>query len=127
MSRELRQLEKLFQTLVAAPKTKFPPPRGRLIASREKGVYLIFSPRGAVLHVGCTPRANRGIEQRLKNHLASESSFVYQYLGGNGSKLRSGYSFSYVEVADLRTRMLLEAYSVGHLCPRHIGHGNAAP
>ena len=127
MSRELRRIEKLFQALVAAPKTKFPPPQGRLSASRKKGVYLIFSPRGAVLHVGCTPRANRGIEQRLKNHLASGSSFVNKYLKGNGSKLRSGYSFSYVEVAEPRTRMLLEAYSVGHLCPRHIGHGDAAP
>jgi len=127
MPRELRRLEKLFQTLVDAPKTKFPPPRGRLTASREKGVYLIFSPGGVVLHVGCTPRANRGIEQRLKGHLASRSSFVNKYLKGNGSKLRSGYSFSYVEVADPRTRILLEAYSVGHLCPLHIGHGEVAP
>jgi hypothetical protein len=76
-----------------------------------------------VLHVGCKPRARGGIAQRLKNHLAGQSSFVATFLRRKPALLRRGYKFKFIGVSNARTRMLLEAYAVGHLCPRHIGHG----
>src|SRR3981189_1497793 len=51
-----------------ARRMKFPPVRGRLEAPREKGVYVIYSPSGRIVHVGRTPRAKGGIAQRLKDH-----------------------------------------------------------
>lgn len=122
MSRELQRLEKLFNELVDAPHVRFPAPRKRLEAPQGKGVYIIRSPRGKVLHVGSTPRAKKGIAQRLKGHIQGNSSFVGKYLDGNSAELRNGYTFQCIVVDDPRTRALLEAYAIGHLCPAHIGH-----
>ncbi|HYN81831.1 MAG TPA: GIY-YIG nuclease family protein [Gemmatimonadaceae bacterium] len=120
------KIRKLFQSLRGASRFAFPRRRERIQAPDKHGVYIIFSPRGAVLHVGRTLRGKRGLRQRLKNHLHGSSSFTIQYLKGKGSRLRSGYEFSFIEISDARTRALLEAYAVGRLCPKHLGVGESA-
>jgi hypothetical protein len=103
-------------------------PRGHLHAPKRQGVYVIFSPKNRVLHVGSTPRAKNGIAQRLRDHLATRSSFTINYepLKSDGSRLRGGYKFCYLIVRSQRQRALLEALAIGHLCPAHIGLGHTA-
>ena len=88
-----------------------------------RGVYVIYNPRGQVVHVGGTPRGKRGIAQRLENHLHGKSSFVEQHLDGKGYRLWEGYSFRCLVVRAPKPRAYLEAYAIGMLCPAHIGIG----
>jgi hypothetical protein len=91
----------------------------------------MYSARGKVLHVGGTPRAKRGIFQRLSNHLHGQSSFTNnsQFLkqhGGPTLKDRYTYvrehcTYRCLAIENDRLRALLEAYAIGHLCPDHIG------
>jgi hypothetical protein len=120
---EHEKVKALFDRLVSAPKKTFPPSGGSLDAPNDKGVYLIESPEGKVLHVGQTPRARGGIRQRLKNHLQGASSFVDVYFNNDGSRLRGSHTFRCLVIEDWRLRALVEAYAVGHLCPLHIGRG----
>ncbi|MBI4559671.1 MAG: GIY-YIG nuclease family protein [Candidatus Hydrogenedentes bacterium] len=125
MQRELHKIKRLYRRLVNAQPQRFPlegPPK----VSRKHGVYIIFSPRSTVLHVGRTVRGQKGLDQRLNNHLHGASSFTLQYLDGKGSQLRGTHWFAYVEVSRPRSRALLEAYAVGHLCPKHLGVGKNA-
>jgi len=123
-SREQNHIRELLKVLVAAPRMRFPVRRGTLEATKDQGVYLIFSPKGRVLHVGMTPKARHGIWQRLRDHLATQSSFTNVYMKGDGSKLRSGCSYSFLVVTNRRHRALLEALAIGHLCPAHIGNSS---
>lgn len=116
-------IKELFDTLLAKPLVPFPAPRARLIAPKERGVYIIRDKAGRVMHVGNTPRSVGGLTARLKSHLAGKSSFVNVYLGGDASRLRGGFTFQVLEVPAPRTRALLEAYAIGCLCPRHVGKG----
>ena len=109
-----------------APRRAFPRARQRLDCPRCQGVYLIFDPGGRVAHVGRTTRARAGLAQRLKAHLAGRSSFVIKFLKNKRATLRRGYSYSFIEVSEPRLRALVEAYTTGLLCPRHIGTGEAA-
>lgn len=122
MQRELNKIKKLYRDLINARPQKFPK-EGPLKVSRKHGVYVIFSPRGTVLHVGRTQRGKNGLDQRLNNHLHGASSFTMRYLDGKGSRLRGTHMFACIEVSRPRTRALLEAYAVGHLCPKHLGVG----
>lgn len=123
--RERRIVKTLFEQLRRAPRQSFPVVRKPLVCSRRQGVYLLFDASGEVAHVGRTTRARAGLFQRLRAHLAGRSSFVIGFLKGRRSKLRLGYSFSFIEVEDARLRALVEAYATGVLCPRHIGTGEA--
>ncbi len=116
-----------FKELVSAPALPFPKFGYELPAPKKHGVYIIYSPRGNVLHVGRTYRNPKGMWQRLRNHLQGKSSFVEKHFDKDGSKLRNGYSFGYVVVGQRRERFraLLEAYATGCLCPAHIGTGAA--
>ena len=123
---ERRIVIQLFRQLCRQPVIPFPAPRGRLDAPYALGVYLIRDPSKHVVHVGRTPRAKNGLHQRLGDHLAGRSSFVYDHLGGDGSRLRAGYSFQCLAVEDGRKRALLEAFATAWLCPDHLGLGGAA-
>ncbi|QFT56232.1 hypothetical protein FIU95_16930 [Microbulbifer sp. THAF38] len=123
MSQELNKIKALFQKLIASEAYPFPEKGQRLDAPNQRGVYIIITNRGSILHVGNTPRGKNGIHQRLKNHLGGSSSFTKKYLSGDGSKLRKGHSFKCLTVVNSRHRVLLEAYAIGVLCPRHIGLG----
>ena len=123
---EFKKIEILFSRLQRERIHKFPKRGERLDAPNEQGVYIICSPAGNVLHVGSTPRARKGIAQRLRNHLATQSSFAIKYLNADGSRLRNGYKFRYLIVRSARQRALLEALAIGHLCPAHIGVGRSA-
>jgi excinuclease UvrABC nuclease subunit len=101
----------------------FPKSGVRLDAPAEQGVYVIRGGNGSVLHVGRTTRAKNGLRQRLANHLQSRSSFAIVYLGGNGSRLRRGYTYQYLVVPNPRTRVLLEYAATVRFCPRHLGDG----
>jgi hypothetical protein len=61
---EREKVKALFDRLISAPRKTFPLLGGALDAPNDKGVYLIESPDGRVLHVGRTPRAKGGIRQR---------------------------------------------------------------
>ena len=65
LSREQRTVRKRFETLVDAPLHHFPNARERLRAPKKPSVYVIYDPKGRVVHVGTTPRAKNGIHQRL--------------------------------------------------------------
>ena len=123
MTREQQSVRALFTQLQRAPLRTFPNYREKLEAPDRQGVYVIYSPRGRVVHVGRTPKAKRGIAQRLSNHMAAASSFAEKYLEGQGHKLRGRYKYRCLVVNDRRVRALLEAYAIGHLCPAHIGLG----
>jgi hypothetical protein len=118
-----KKIQSLFKKLVSEDPKDFPRAREKLDAPTSKGVYLIISPSGNVLHVGSTPRARNGLHQRLKDHLRGSSSFAKNYLDGEGGKLRSGYKFIYVKVVGARQRAILECYAIGQLQPAHLGTG----
>lgn len=117
-----RQVRMLFDRLIAQPRVYFPENGGAKI-SRKVGVYIIYNPRGDVLHVGASVRGVNGLRQRLNNHLHSRSSFVRRYMNKQGAKLRRGYFLRCLPVKNHRHRALLEAYTIGYLCPAHIGLG----
>jgi hypothetical protein len=114
----------LFEELVMAKLVAFPQAREQLEAPKERGVYIIYGPDGRVLHVGRTPRASRGIHQRLYDHLQARSSFTIEHLKRDGASLRKGYKFRCLVVPDNRLRALLEFYATGYLCPVHLGLGH---
>lgn len=120
-SKEFARIRLRLVELKRAKRHPFPEPGTRLEAPNEQGVYVIYSPKGEVLHVGRTYRGTAGLRQRLSNHLHAASSFTIKYLKGRGAKLRNGYSFSFVLVPEPRIRALLEAFATGSLCPRHLG------
>ena len=123
MNSESPEIKTLFEALWSQPRRAFPPHRQRLDAPSNHGVYII-SKDEAILHVGRTIRGQDGLRQRLKDHLHGSSSFANEYLKGNGTVLReSGYAYQFLELEDARKRALLEAYTIGVLCPRHIGIG----
>jgi hypothetical protein len=125
---EPRIVESLFKKLIDSESKEFPT-SGRCDAPKDRGVYVIYSLQGKVIHVGRTPSAKDGIAQRLGNHMSGKSSFYRDYLVPNGLKLREGCAFRCLVVPDPRQRALLEYYAIGRLCPEHIGlsHGNKAP
>ena len=125
MSQEFSQIRKLFLALNKSPLKRFPTARAKIEAPNLQGVYVIYSPRGKVLHVGRTLRGKNGLRQRLNNHLQAASSFAIKHLDGKGAKLRQGYKFRCLAVHDDRKRALLEFYALAHLCPAHIGLGEA--
>jgi len=122
-TKESQEIEMLFQLLLTQPKYSFPAPRQPLPVPTTHGVYIIHKGED-VLHVGRTIRGRKGLRQRLNNHLQGSSSFTEAYLKGNGSRLRDRYhTYQYLEVPDPRKRALLEALTIGKLCPQHIGVG----
>ena len=123
MTLEPLGIHKLYLQLLKAQPCRFPK-LGELLAVPDKhGVYIIFSPRGTVLHVGRTVRGKKGLSQRLNNHIRGNSSFTNQFFRGKGSKLRGTHKFTFIVIADARRRALLEAYAIGSLCPKHVGLG----
>jgi len=120
---EQQTLKRLFAEITHAPLQTFPNRRERLNAPKRRGVYVIYTPRGNVAHVGMTPRAQEGIYQRLRDHMSGNSSFTIQHLKRKGSKLRGRYTYRCIVVKNRRHRALLEAYATGLLCPAHIGLG----
>jgi hypothetical protein len=121
---EHRRVKSLFDKLMRAPCHEFPQSYNRLEAPREKGIYVIHSPRGKIMHVGATPRAKRGIRQRLFDHLQGRSAFTKRCFNHRGYRLRGGYKFRYLVVKNARDRALLEPYAFGCLCPAFIGFGD---
>ena len=126
MRHESSQVRRLLTQLKRARPQAFPVSGERLDVPDKHGVYIIYSSRLVVLHVGRTVRGKRGLRQRLNNHLHGASSFAIQFLKGHGAKLRRNYRFAYIEIADARVRALVESLAVGTLCPRHLGVGENA-
>lgn len=121
---ERDEIEKLFRKLEERPRLRFPKLRETLSAPNDHhGVYVFRNPAGDVEHVGRTLRGRGCLFQRLKNHLQAQSSFVQKHLQGNGSVLRDGYTYQYLEVDDDRKRALLECYATAWHCPVHLGLG----
>jgi len=119
---EASRINTLYRLLIEAQSYSFPI-KGVLDTCRQRGVYIIYDAENNVAHVGNTPRAREGICQRLNDHLHGSSSFSKEYLKPNRLSLRNGFTFKYLEVADGRHRMLLQALAIGLLCPKHIGLG----
>ena len=107
MTTEQKKLPRMFGQLMDAPRRKFPRAHERLDAPTDRGVYVIYDPRGRPVHVGGTPRARNGMAQRLRDHLAGRSSFVIKHLKEKPSRLRRGYEFQCLAVCDSRLRALL--------------------
>ena len=122
MISEKQEVEKLFTELCKQPVHQFPKAREKLEAPLRHGVYIILKD-AVVLHVGRTYRRREGLHKRLKDHLYGSSTFTRDYLKGNGAVLRNGCAYQYLVVEDARLRALLEAYTTGILCPKHIGLG----
>jgi hypothetical protein len=131
MRGELRSVQTKFAELIHSRLDKFPASRQRLNVTDKRGVYVIYGPRGEVLHVGGTPRGQRGIFQRLSNHLHGQSSFTNksQFLKKHGGRtlkdrytyVREHCKYRCLAINNERLRVLVEAYAIGHLCPDHIG------
>lgn len=124
-NQEAKKIEKLFKELCRQKEYNFPREGYTEILGTPSspGVYITYSPRGTVLHVGRTPRAKNGLRQRINDHLLGNSSFVGKYLKGQKNLLRMGYRFKYLIVKNPRERALLEELSIGKLCPVHLGLG----
>jgi hypothetical protein len=112
----------LFDELINAESYNFPP-KGKLDITCALGVYIIFNQARSVIHVGRSLSGKKGICQRLNDHLAGNSSFVREFLNSDKNSLRNGYTFKFIVVADNRTRALLEYFTIGKLCPLHLGLG----
>jgi GIY-YIG catalytic domain-containing protein len=90
----------------------------------QQGVYVIRNQRGTVLHVGRT--VCRSLRDRLNDHLKGNSSFTqyYNWFEGDASKLyQRRCTFQFLVEENDEKRAILEAYTTGRLCPRHIGTG----
>lgn len=122
-NKESQKIKKLLDALLSSNPFPFPQAREKLRAPQKQGVYLILSPRGSVVHVGRTLRGKRGLYQRLRNHLYTASSFTNIHLKGDGTKLRKGYQYKYLVLENPRKRALVEALTIGVLCPKHLGLG----
>ena len=120
---ERRRIWKLLVKLGSQHRYPFPEARQALLVPNTQGVYLIRHPSGRVWHVGRTLRGRNGLHQRLTDHLRGTSSFSHACLGRDGSRLRRGFAFQYLEVASPRRRALLEFAATGWHCPKHIGLG----
>jgi hypothetical protein len=120
---ERKEILKLFKQLEKQPEIEFPALRQSLNAQKEQGAYVIRNRKGTVVHVGRTYRGKDGLFQRLNDHLNGRSSFVNEYLKGNGNRLRKNYTFQCLTVPSNRMRALLENYATGWLCPEHLGTG----
>ena len=118
-----KDVERHFKKLREQPLRIFPDARRELEAPSELGVYIIYNPKGKVVHVGRTTSAKGGIAQRLRNHMSGNSSFTRVFFKRDGSKLSKGYKFRCLIVEHARLRAYLEAYAIGRLCPAHIGTG----
>jgi hypothetical protein len=127
MDSEPERIAQLFEVLVSSPIQVFPTRGLRLDCPDNRGVYVIYSPAGSVLHVGRTPRARNGLRQRLNNHLRGQSSFSRKHLAGDGDVLRGSHSFRCIDVEHARDMALLEAYAIGCLCPAHLGLHETRP
>lgn len=99
------------------------PISGNVIVTNKQGVYIIYSKNIDVLHVGKTDSAKNGLNQRLSNHLQNKSSFNKLFMQTNNISLRGWGKFQYIEVENARERALVEALTIGLLCPAHIGTG----
>jgi len=120
---EPKEIMRLFKELLRQPICKFPTKGRTLRAPNTHGVYVIRNENNHVVHVGRTQRAKAGLHKRLCDHLSGNSSFKRDYLRGDGSQLRRGYSFQHLKVQDPRQRALLELLAAGSLCPLHLGVG----
>lgn len=123
---EPREIHDLFRELLRRPEILFPTAGRKVTVPITQGVYIIRDPSGVVAHVGRSVRGKRGLYQRLCNHLAGKSSFSRKHLKGDCSKLRSGYTFQFLEIEDARKRALVEYLAAGSLCPAHLGLGDKA-
>jgi len=122
MTSERQKVKELFKVLCKQPMSQFPQAHRKLQATSEPGVYVIRK-GDIVLHVGRTLRGKKGLCQRLREHLCGASSFTKEYLKGDGTVLRKGRTHQSLVVEDPRLRGLLEAYTIGTLCPKHVGLG----
>ena len=120
---ERTRVESLLGKLDKQPRLAFPFPRKQIAAPLAQGVYLILDADGVVLHVGRTVSGQKGLAQRLRNHLSGKSSFVRNHLNGNAGLLRSGFTFQCIEVENDRERALLEHHAIAWYCPVHLGLG----
>ena len=123
---ERERISKLLAELDLKPIFPFPPAGQPLRASKNQGVYVIRSPKNAVVHVGRTLRGKSGLQQRLRNHLSGQSSFVQESLSRASSKLREGFTYQCLEVPSDRERALLEHIATAWHCPEHLGVGTKA-
>ena len=118
---ERDRIAKLLAELNLQPIIRFPATGQRLKASQNQGVYVIRKPNKKVAHVGRTVRGKLGLLQRLRNHLSAQSSFVQASLSSEGGKLRDGYTYQCIDVANDRERALLEHIATAWHCPEHLG------
>jgi len=121
--KEHKVILELYEKLLNQGKIQFPQRGGEIDAPSTLGVYIIYSPNNIVLHVGKVNKRKRGLKARLYDHLYNRSSFSRKYLKEEGYRLRRGYKFKYLIEPDHRKRTLLEAYTIGRLCPKHLGTG----
>src|ERR1700730_2421139 len=116
MTREQERIRTLFDQLMSAPLKGFPNRYDRytkLEAPSEHGVYVIYGPRMQILYVGRTYRSfNLDFGGGLQRRLITQRQKI-------GSK--AGCKFGCLVVTKPRERALLEAYTTGFLCPKHLG------
>jgi len=67
--KESHKIISLFEKLVSTEYHYFPE-KGKMNVTEKHGVYIIYSPKDEVLHVGNTPSGRNGLNQRLYNGLA---------------------------------------------------------
>ncbi len=115
------KIQQLYKQLINQPVNYFPASRTRWQLTNEHGVYIIYSPKHIVLHVGKTSRGKNGLKQRMYNHLHNASSFSGEYLSKRNLDLRKGFYFRFLVVKETRERAYLENLASGMLCPEHIG------
>lgn len=124
--KECEKIMLLYKELINSTNHPFPPKGNSVNVAEKQGVYIIYSPKEEVLHVGTTKRGKTGLNQRLNNHRNGSSSFSKKYINPNNINLSDGYMFKYIVVEDGRKRAFLEALTIGLLCPKHIGTGEKA-
>jgi len=121
--KECEKIMLLHKELINSKNHLFPTKGTAVNVTEKQGVYIIYSPKGEVLHVGTTKRGKGGLNQRLNNHRNGSSSFSKKYLKPNNINLSDNYMFKYIVVEEGRKRAFLEALTIGLLCPKHIGTG----
>jgi len=118
--KESLYINRLFQKLISSNFFIFPI-KGKLNATDNHGVYIIYTPEDLVVHVGSTPSGKKGLNQRLYNHISCTGMLYHNYLKVLNIEMRGTHKFKFLIVSDPRKRALLESFTAGILCPIYFG------
>jgi hypothetical protein len=86
-------IKNLFDKLKSSVHYIFPA-RGKLNITQRNSGYIFYRPKNEVLHVGNISSGNKGLDQRLCNHISSTGVFYDKYVKFDKFNMRAYINLS---------------------------------